>query len=297
MSTTRIGVHLADHTFYPIMDDRAPGRKRVILSTSHPDQECVDIVLYRQRDGYAAEEERLGHVMLCDIAPGTPEESEIELTVHLEADGALEVTAVDRRSGNRRDVSIDRDGEIPGYEEDDAFTAGQVRDLLDDDLPQRKRRTGIAGFVVALLVLLLLLGLVWWFFFADSPGGEDATGTAGSSEEEVTAGDTPATDDTPGAESAPAVDDTPATDDQDPATDNAIADDQTPAAGDTTASDTTTPDTPSPEQYEIKWGDTLWDISSMFYGTPRRFPEIADENKIPNPDLIFADDEIRIPRR
>jgi len=272
------------------MDDRTPGRKRVILSTSHPDQKCVDIVLYRRSEGYDAGEERLGHVMLCDISPGTPEESEIELTVELEEDGGLEVSAIDRRSGNRRDVSIDRSEAVPRFEEEDAFTAGQVRELLDDDLPSSRRRTGMVWFVAGVILLLLLGGLIWWFFFA-TPGA-DATGA----ENPVPAG----TEDAASADGAAPAGETsaadvpsPAADVPPPAADATSSGVATSGAGDADSSG----DATAVERYEIKWGDTLWDISSMFYGTPWRFPEIADENMIQNPDLIYADDEIRIPQR
>ena len=49
--------------------------------------------------------------------------------------------------------------------------------------------------------------------------------------------------------------------------------------------------------YKIRWGDTLWGISYSFYDSPRDFNEIVKENKIKNPDIIFAETEIFIPSR
>jgi nucleoid-associated protein YgaU len=49
--------------------------------------------------------------------------------------------------------------------------------------------------------------------------------------------------------------------------------------------------------YKIRWGDTLWEISSSFYDNPWLYDQIADENEIPNPDKIFAEDSIFIPKR
>jgi hypothetical protein len=286
------------------MDNDTPGRKRVILSTSHPDQECVDIVLYRRDDGYGAGEERLGHVMLCDISPGTPEESEIELTIELEEDGGLEVSAIDRRSGNRRDVSIDRSEVVPRFDEEDAFTAGQVRELLDDDVLAPRRRSGFVGFVLALLLLLIVGGLVWWFFFAtprDRVNGVEETVSpavpSATVPPETREPDTPIG--TAGPEAMTGADATQSATGEGASAETSSPAGETTPTGDNTLADnnTRTGDTGSLEQYEIKWGDTLWDISSMFYGTPWRFPEIADENMIQNPDLIYADDEIRVPRR
>lgn len=46
----------------------------------------------------------------------------------------------------------------------------------------------------------------------------------------------------------------------------------------------------------VKRGDTLWEISRDAYGNPTRFPELAERSGIPNPDLIFPGQEVRIPR-
>ena len=48
--------------------------------------------------------------------------------------------------------------------------------------------------------------------------------------------------------------------------------------------------------YRIKWGDTLWDISDAYYNNPWKYPRIADYNRIPNPDLIIAGTDIKIPK-
>lgn len=47
----------------------------------------------------------------------------------------------------------------------------------------------------------------------------------------------------------------------------------------------------------IKRGDTLWEISQEVYGNPARFPEIAKQSGISDPDLIFLGQVVRIPRR
>ena len=47
--------------------------------------------------------------------------------------------------------------------------------------------------------------------------------------------------------------------------------------------------------YQIKWGDTLWDIAATYYRNPWLYPRIARENRITNPDLIFAGTRIFIP--
>ncbi|MCD6396796.1 MAG: Hsp70 family protein [Spirochaetaceae bacterium] len=49
--------------------------------------------------------------------------------------------------------------------------------------------------------------------------------------------------------------------------------------------------------YKIRWGDTLWGISYSFYDTPGSYNRIVKENRIKNPDIIFAETEIFIPSK
>ena len=50
-------------------------------------------------------------------------------------------------------------------------------------------------------------------------------------------------------------------------------------------------------RHDILYGDTLSKISGRYLGDIMRYPELADYNDIPNPDLIFAGGIIRIPPR
>jgi hypothetical protein len=286
VSSPQIGVHLADHSFFPIFESET-GRKRILLSTSHKDQECVDIVLYRRDAAFPEGEERLGHVLLCDIAGGTPEESDIELILDLHEDGRIEATALDRRSGNSKTVAIDRSEAMPEYQEDDQFAAGSVEALYGDDAPEAvptRERTGRGLLWLLLVLILLLLGvLAWWFFFNSSDG--DASAMDAPPETVAPADDSdrePAEPEPAEPEPAEPEPVAPAPDDSDAGT----TEDTLPQNGSGTF---------APEDYQIKWGDTLWDISKMFYGTPWRFPELARENLISDPDRIYADDSIRIP--
>lgn len=47
--------------------------------------------------------------------------------------------------------------------------------------------------------------------------------------------------------------------------------------------------------YQIKWGDTLWDLAAAYYKNPWRYPEIAAANNISNPDYIISGTYITIP--
>ena len=49
-------------------------------------------------------------------------------------------------------------------------------------------------------------------------------------------------------------------------------------------------------QYTIKKGDNLWDIAVRAYGDGFRWPELAKANNLENPDLIFSENVLKIPR-
>jgi len=58
---------------------------------------------------------------------------------------------------------------------------------------------------------------------------------------------------------------------------------------------------PEPEFtfYTIKSGDTLWKISSNFYGNGAKWNTLFEENRevIQNPDLIYPGQVIRVPKK
>ena len=49
------------------------------------------------------------------------------------------------------------------------------------------------------------------------------------------------------------------------------------------------------QEYIVKKGDTLAEISEKFLGTQEKWPEIAKANDLPNPDQIDVGDRLLIP--
>jgi nucleoid-associated protein YgaU len=47
--------------------------------------------------------------------------------------------------------------------------------------------------------------------------------------------------------------------------------------------------------YTVRKGDTLSAIAQRELGAASRWPEIAELNAIPNPDLIYPGQELRLP--
>src|SRR5215472_7928974 len=47
--------------------------------------------------------------------------------------------------------------------------------------------------------------------------------------------------------------------------------------------------------YVVKSGDSLSNISKLFYGNPNEYTKIAQANNIPNPDRIQTGQQLKIP--
>ena len=52
----------------------------------------------------------------------------------------------------------------------------------------------------------------------------------------------------------------------------------------------------SGETYKVVEGDHLWGIAVRAYGDGYKWPELAKANNIPNPDLIYPDTVLKLPR-
>ena len=51
-----------------------------------------------------------------------------------------------------------------------------------------------------------------------------------------------------------------------------------------------------PTEYRVKAGDDLWKIAEAHYGSGYNWVDIARENQLVNPDVIYVDQELIIPR-
>ncbi len=71
-----------------------------------------------------------------------------------------------------------------------------------------------------------------------------------------------------------------------------------PADGQADAPASDTPSTPPPRREEIVHvvarGDTLWDIAQRYVDDPWRYPELAENSEIHDPDRIYPGDKVRI---
>lgn len=336
MSSKTIGIKVADRTYYPVLEKGAVGRKRLVLTTVKEQQESVQIDLY-ENDGTEMETAQyVGSLLIENIAPFGAGEAEIELLVGVDDAGVLSANAKESTSGEHQSLSVGLESlseggvyDIPEFElEDELDTwdesfeseAGEelstpTEDELDgfdefddtDDSEERfsdeeaagepKRRPVMLGLFIALGVVGVVLIAFLLFKLLEAPrvppleaqhGSEDqVVSTEGSANNGSVQGqeetDVSPTSDTHAAGGGPAIDRSGA------------------AAEDT---DSTTGYVPPPSEdelggtwYWLRWGDTLWGLSSSFYRDPWLYPSIAEQNNIADPDTIFAGSRIYIPPR
>ncbi len=304
MAETSIGIKIADGSFYPVLEEGAPGRKRVILTTVSDNQSGAQIDLYRGNGTGISGATYIGTLVIDEIEPAPRGNPEIELIVKLDSNGNLDAQASDHITGEHQTLSIALDSlsegqsfEVPDFDLDERYqpdlgvspaeesrltsepAAPDFQAVEDDVRRQRRRRTmqyvgiGLLAVVIVAIVVLLIL----WFTRRPAESRPTATPTsqtkpaASAPSEPSTSAPAPASQP---AKTAPAAA-APA-----PTTGSAKA--QTREGG---------------VEYQIRWGDTLWDLSISFYRTPWLYGKIAKANNIKNPNLIFAKTQIYIPER
>ncbi len=132
----KIGIRLADGKFYPILQDEAAARKRLVVTTVKDDQPSVQIDVYRstrEKDDY------VGSLVIENIPPRPSGEPDIRLDLSLDEDGKLSAFAEEEASGEHQALTVslkslseEEKYEIPDFDfqEDEGF------DLSTDELPE-----------------------------------------------------------------------------------------------------------------------------------------------------------------
>lgn len=301
MNGQQIGIKLADGSFYPVLSEDDRIRKKLVLTTARDNQETVQIDLYRGEAEVAEETDYIGTLMIENIRPAPMKEPEVEVVLGVDEQGNLEATASDALTGESQSLSVSLQSlsqgpaeypqfevEREGAERDDfeeSLLTGETYPISASDRRKehlhKKRRNPLllVGFVILSLILIAAIAFVVFKaiggtpippLFAgkqETPPAEQARAVEEAQREEPTA--------EPPAEQATAVSE---------------AAEQTTAvsAGEAVG-------TAGGLWYEIKWGDTLWDIAATYYRNPWLYPKIAKANRITNPDLIFAGTRLFIP--
>ncbi len=296
MSEEKIGIKIADGTYFPVLEENSSKRKRLILTTVNDNQSNVQIDLYKGEGEEFLNPSYVGSLTIDSIAPAEKGTPEIELKIGMNDENVLDAVAKDLASGTEESLSVsvaslpdENTYDVPEFslDEDDLDEDLSLseddfdedfEDDVNEDLPldehetvdkedtervseKPKRRFHPVLTALLVLVSLLLLAALVYFLY-NSFSGKEAP--ALQAEKKSTAP----------AVTAPVV----------PANAPIVSE-----AKKTNVND-------KGVWYRIRWGDTLWGISYSFYSSPKLYAKIAKENKIKNPDLIFAETKIFIPK-
>ncbi len=418
MDKGKIGIKVADGSFYPILDEGVAQKKRLVLTTVKDNQESVQIDLYKGSGEAMEGAAYIGSLLVENIAPDTQGNAEIELVVGVDEEGHLETVAEDKKSGAKQSLSVglqslDESGlyEVPDFsfeeeetdledvfDEESDFTeineeevsepdfetdfeedfapdfdteeletedfdteeggegdfdelsaleeefgtfeeesleteeaAWQVADTSEDEdtfskeeseeprepewtsdeseESEEEPRSKARPVLVALLVILALalIGALLYLFVFMAADEEAAPQLQAQQEQQQEQSAQPA--DEPVAEEQ--AEEELAEEEQEVVEPQPEAEQSSDAGAAAQSGAGKAPGqgeaaiSPSRDQveftggvwYKIRWGDTLWEISSSFYDNPWLYDQIAEENEIRNPDIIYAENSIFIPKK
>lgn len=332
-----IGIKIANGDFYPVlMEGNSTIKKRLVLTTVHDRQESVQIDLFRSVSKSMIDAQYIGSLLVENIKPRAKGEPSIETIISYGENGNITADASDLDAGlagehHILNVSL-KTANTPYYNKSsadfDLESKPQVptglygkADINDDDEP----KSSWLIMAIATAFVIIAIGLVWFFFL----GGRYIPLFGGSSQKsEQTAPPSPppaaakAEPVAPPPPEPPAVKAEPvAPPPPPPPPPEPIAAPKpveevpviqaptSPPPSRTGVAQRTRPPAPVSSYkvpavipkngvaYQIRWGDTLWDIAEAFYRNPWLYPRIARHNNIRNPDMIIAGKTIRIPPR
>jgi len=320
---SNIGIKIANGDFYPLLEENSLVRKRLVLTTVHDNQPSVQIDLFRSSINTMADAQYIGSLVVENIKPRPKGEPSVEMVISSNSDGDIIADAINLETGSGGEhyvltvslKSLDesaREMEIPDFELD---SGEETPSGLYQNNRKTQRKLPLWVIILAVLILLLGLAAIWLFMMGGKdillsrlarPAAVQAVQPVEPIRQPEPAPVVTAPAPTPAPEPAPAVT-TPAVATPAPA----VA-----APAPVVAAPAPRPLTPQARprppvysfnvpstiprdgvNYTIRWGDTLWDISEVFYRDPHLYTRIAQHNNIRNPNLIISGRTIRIPPR
>ena len=306
-----IGIKIANGDFYPILTEgNSAVKKRLVLTTVHDRQESVQIDLYRSVSKSMQDAQYIGSLVVESIKPRKRGDPSIEMVISCDTDGAITADAcdLDAGPGGERQVlnvslkTTDTSRTSADFNIEDKpniLTGGLYGHSSHKDEESRKFPWLIMA--AATIFVILVIVLLWFFFL----GGKDMPAFAGAQKNEQVYTPPPPAPPPPAPEPVappppppPPVEETPviqAPVAPPPERPQTVQRQRPPAPVSSYKVPAVIPK--NGVVYQIRWGDTLWDISEAFYRNPWLYPRIARHNNIRNPDLIIAGRNIRIPPR
>ncbi len=106
MTTSKIGLKLANGEFYPVLDEGSAARKRLVVTTVQDGQRSVQIDIYRGASATVAGAEYAGSLVIDNIPFAPKGEPDIRVDLGLDEDGKLTAYAEELSSGEHQSLEV-----------------------------------------------------------------------------------------------------------------------------------------------------------------------------------------------
>ncbi len=327
---SKIGIKLADGSFFPIMDEDSSTFETLELTTVRDEQQSVQINLFKKED--SLDPQYIGSLVVEDIHQKKAGEATIALKLSLDEEKKLSAEALYVESGTRQELEVslktfdeagfdtvdfdlnERTDDGDEEESDDDMNSEFSTALFytDEEEEKEEKKRGMPVWLIVLLVLLGIAALVLAVLLLSKKTPADTESqTSGTTiiEKEPAAVESASVEeksDTAMAASADSNTEAPAASDEPelpadmPTNEPPVSNE--PDTGMAEASEPVAATDPAPVskrtpavRHKIRWGDTLWDLSETYYRNPWLYKKIADYNNLKNPDIIVSGTYIEIP--
>ncbi len=146
MANPSIGLKIANGYFYPILNEKSEGKKKIVLTTIKDGQTSVQIDLYRKED--TERNEYVGSLRINHIKPAPAGEVEVELILGIDESGNLIASARDSSTGEYKTFSVsleklsgrDTFGGNPEYELESVADTNQLHPNPDGERAEPAQR-------------------------------------------------------------------------------------------------------------------------------------------------------------
>ena len=106
MDNYKIGIKLADGSFYPILEEGNPQSKIIELTTVRDDQTTVQLDLYRSSSDNMEDAEYVDTLLVENLLPRPKETPTLNLKIEIDSDNVLSASIEDSESGESSETKV-----------------------------------------------------------------------------------------------------------------------------------------------------------------------------------------------